>query len=135
MSSGSIRVTVDFILRLGRFLPAGLHLRLTRTLIYQGNFRADLDELKHGDVTPIHKKKAKSDKTNNRPVSILPKISKISEKLIYNQFYDYFDDILSLSQCSFRKGHSMYHCLLAMLEKFKESEDQGNEFGALLTYL
>ena len=98
------------------------------------------DDLKHADVTPIHKKKDKSDKTNYackliRPVSILPNISKIYEKLIYNQLYDYFEDILSPSQCGFLKGHSTRHCLLAMLEKFKESEDKGNEFSALLTDL
>ena len=93
------------------------------------------DDLKHADVTPIHKKKDKSDKTNYRPVSILPDISKMYEKLIYNQLYDYFDDILSPSQCGFRKGHSTQHCLLVMLEKFKESVDKGNEFGALLTDL
>ena len=32
-------------------------------------------ELKYADVTSIHKKKEKSDKTNYRPVSILPNIS------------------------------------------------------------
>ena len=46
------------------------------------------NDVKHADVTPIHKKKDKSDKTNYRPVSILPNISKIYEKLIYNQLYD-----------------------------------------------
>ena len=40
------------------------------------------DDVKHADVTPIHKKKDKSDKTNYRRVSILPNISKISENLI-----------------------------------------------------
>ena len=93
------------------------------------------DDLKHVDVTPIHKKKGKSDKTNYRPVSILPNISKIYEILIYNQLYDYFDDILSPSQCGFPKGHSTQHCLLVMLEKFKESVDKGNEFGAILADL
>ena len=68
------------------------------------------DDLKHADVTPIHKKKDKSDKTNYRPVSIFPNISKIYEKLVYNQLYDYFDDILSPSQRGFRKGHSTQHC-------------------------
>ena len=29
------------------------------------------DDLKHADVTTVHKKKDKSDKTNYRPVSIL----------------------------------------------------------------
>ena len=93
------------------------------------------DEVKHVDVTPIHKKKGKSDKTNYKPVSILPNISKIYEKLICNQLFDYFDDILSPSQCSFRKGYSTQHCLLVILEKFKESVDKGNEFGALFTDL
>ena len=35
------------------------------------------DYLKHADVTPIHKKKDKNDKTNYRPVSIPPNISKV----------------------------------------------------------
>ena len=93
------------------------------------------DYLKHAEITPIHKKKDKSDKTNYRPVSMLPNISKIHEKTIYNQLYDYFDDILSSSQCGFCKGGNTQHCLLAMLEKFKESVDKGNEFGTLLTDL
>ena len=93
------------------------------------------DDLRHADVTPIHKKKDNSDKINYRTVSILPNISKIYDKLIYNQLYDYFDDILSPSQYGFRKGYSTQHCLLVMLEKFKESVDKGNEFGALLTDL
>ena len=61
------------------------------------------EEVKHADVTPIHKKQDKSDKNNYRPVSILPNISKIYKRLIYNQLYDYFDDILSPSQRGFRK--------------------------------
>ena len=85
-----------------------------------------LDDLKHADVTPIYKNKDKSDKTNYRPVSVLPNISKIYEKIIYNQLYDYFDDILSPSQCGFRKGQSTQHCLIVILEKFKESVDKGN---------
>ena len=56
------------------------------------------DDLKHVDVTPIHKKKDKSDKTSYRPVSILSNISKVYGKLIYNQPHEYFDDILSPSQ-------------------------------------
>ena len=86
------------------------------------------------DITSAHKKKEKIDKTNDRPVSILPNLSKIYEKLIYNQLYDYFDKIL-LSQCGFRRGYCFQHCLLAMLQNFKKSANNGNEFGALLTDL
>ena len=45
------------------------------------------------DIVPIHKKKDKSDKINYRPVSILSNCSKVYEKLIYNQLYQYFENI------------------------------------------
>ena len=48
------------------------------------------------------KKKDKSDKANYRPVNILPRISKIYEKIIYSQLYEYFHDKLFPSQCAFR---------------------------------
>ena len=56
----------------------------------EGLFQGDL---KHAGVRPVHNKKHKSHKTNYRPVRILTNISKIYEKLIYNQLYDYFDGI------------------------------------------
>ena len=54
---------------------------------------------------------------------------------MHNQLYEYFDNILFPSQCGFRKGYSAQHCLLVMIEKFKEAIDRGYEFGALLTDL
>ena len=93
------------------------------------------NKLKDADVIPFHKKKDKSDKTNYRPVSILPNISKIYEKIIYNQLYEYCHGKCFPSQCGFRKGYSSQHSLLVMTEKFKESIDKGNAFGALLTDL
>ena len=43
---------------------------------------------KHGDIKSLYKKKEKSNRTNYRTVSILPNLSKIDEKLIYNQLYE-----------------------------------------------
>ena len=42
------------------------------------------DQLKQADVSPIFKKGNHNDKTNYRPVSILPSLSKTYERLIYN---------------------------------------------------
>ena len=42
------------------------------------------DDLKHADITAVHKKKDESYKINYKPVSILANVSKIFEKLIYN---------------------------------------------------
>ena len=92
------------------------------------------NDLKHADIVPIYKKN-KCKKENYRPVSVLSNLSKIYEKLMYNQLYEYFDNILFPSQCGFRKGYSAQHCLLVMIEKFKEAIDRGYEFGALLTDL
>ena len=91
--------------------------------------------LKHADITPVHKKKEKSEKTNDRYVIIFPNLSKIYEKLIYNQLYDYFDTILFPSQYGFRKRYSSQNCLLAMLENVKKSANNENKFGASLTGL
>ena len=92
-------------------------------------------ELKHPDIVPVHKKKYKSGKCNYRPVSILSNYSEVYEKLIYNQLYPYFENILFPGQCGFIKGYSTQHCLLVLIEKFKEAIDTGNKFGALLTDL
>ena len=46
-----------------------------------------------------------------RPVSILPVISKIYERLMYGQMYKHFDQIFSKFQCCFRKGFSTQNCL------------------------
>ena len=93
------------------------------------------NDLKHTDIAPMYKKNNKSEKENYRPVSILSNLFKIYGKLMYNPLYEYFDNILLPSQCGFRKGYSAQHCLLVMIEKFKEAIDRGYEFGALLTDL
>ena len=57
--------------------------------------------IKHADVVPVHKKEIKSDKANYRPVSILPNLSKIYEKIMYQQSYEHFNSILSAKQSEF----------------------------------
>ena len=91
--------------------------------------------LKWVDVKSVFKKNSRTDKENYRPVSILPNISKIYERCLYKQLYDYFDVIFSRNQCGFRKGFSVVNCLLPMIEKWRESLDQGGVYGALLTDL
>ena len=79
--------------------------------------------LKPVEVIPAFKKEEKLDKSNYRPVSILPVISKIYERLMYDQMYKYFDQIFSKLQCGFRKGFSTQNCLFNMTENWKGSLD------------
>ena len=50
---------------------------------------------------------------------------------MYNQLYQYFENILFPNQCGFRKGYCTDHYLLVLTEKFKEAIDTGNKFGSL----
>ena len=88
------------------------------------------DELKHADIKPIYNKESRNKKENYRPVSILPNLSKIFERCMYDQLKDYFDKLLSKYQCRFRKEFSTQHCLLAMIEKLRKVLDSGREGGA-----
>ena len=68
-------------------------------------------------------------------MSILATLSKVYEKILYPQIYEYFNGIFSKYLGGFRKGHSTQHCLLFMLEKLKEALDKGLTTGILLTDL
>ena len=76
------------------------------------DFNAIVDESrfpnyqKLADVSPIYKKGDRLDKNNYRPVSILPSISKIFERLMLTQINFYMEPKLSIYQCGFRKNMS-----------------------------
>ena len=72
--------------------------------------------MKYADVTPIHKKDEKNDKENYHTISILSNLSKVYERLMYNQIYPYFDKLFPKFQCDFWEGFKAQYCLLAMIE-------------------
>ena len=63
-----------------------------------------LHNLENANATPESKKGDRNIKTNYRPVSILPNVSKIYESFPYKQKSIFFDKILSNYQYCFRKG-------------------------------
>ena len=90
------------------------------------------DKLKMADISPIFKKVDSTSVTNYRPVSILPTISKIYERLIQNQLLEYIDKFLSPFMCGYRKGYSAQYALVALLEKWKTTLDKQGYAGAIL---
>ena len=82
------------------------------------------DELKAAEVTQIFKKNDDLDKENYRPVSVLPHVSKIIERVMYIQIENFMEDKLSKLLTGFRKNHSTQHCLVNMLEKWKNTLDK-----------
>ena len=91
--------------------------------------------LKYADVRPAFKKDDETDKENYRPISILANLSKVYERLMYDQMCTFFDQIFSKLQCGFCKGFSAKQCLIYMIEKWRTCIDIGGHGSALLTDL
>lgn len=66
------------------------------------------DLMKLSKVIPLFKAGSTSDPTNFRPISILPTLSKIFEKLILNQLQSHFylNNLIHIAQFGFTKGRS-----------------------------
>ena len=76
------------------------------------------------DMTSAFKKDENFLKTNYRPASISPTVSKIYERCLYDQINEYFKPLFSKLQYGFRRGHSVQHCLLALIENSRKVLDK-----------
>lgn len=85
------------------------------------------NSLKIAKVIPLYKSGDKDLITNYRPVSILPCISKVYEKVVYNRLTSYIDknNILNQNQYGFRSNRSTSMAILDFVEKVSTSLDNG----------
>ena len=72
--------------------------------------------LKQAEVIPVFKNEEKLDKSNNRPVSILPVISKIYERLMYEQMFNILIKSSLNLNAVFVKDLALQNCLLYMIK-------------------
>ena len=79
------------------------------------------DSLKRANITPVHKKNDPLDKENYRPVSILPLLSKVYERAIFNQLSEYMQKFLNKILCGFCKAHSTQHALFRLFLGWQNS--------------
>ena len=79
--------------------------------------------LKLADITPIHKKNDTLSVGNYRPVSVLPSVSKILERIMKKQLLSYINQFLSRLLCGYRKGYNTQTALLSLIEKWKSILD------------
>ena len=84
---------------------------------------------------PIHKKEETTLLKIYRPVSLIPVVSKLFERDMYNQILSYIDKFLSPYLFGYRKGYSTEQCLIVMLELWKKALDSKGTAGAILTDL
>ena len=99
--------------------------------IKQGHVPQDF---KLAKVTPLHKKGSKLDPGNYRPISILSSISKVMEKIIYEQVAEYLEknSLIYEFQSGFRTSHSTDTWLLYLNDRIKHELDLGNYCGMVM---
>ena len=83
-------------------------------------------------MSPVFKKKEKTFVENYRPVSVLPTVSKIFERIMQKQISDCIGKFLSPFLCGYRKGFSTQYALLTLIERWKFCLDKQGFAGALL---
>ena len=89
---------------------------------------------KTATVKPVFKGKGSpSDIKNYRPISLLPCLSKIFEKLIFSRVYEHITShsLLTEKQSGYRPGHSTEMQHIYLIDKLYKSLDAGNDFTVL----
>ena len=79
-------------------------------------------------MLPLFKKGEKTVFTNYRPISLLSSISKIFERIIFDQLYKYFvtNKLFYSSQYGFRKEHSTELAALEFVDQLIYKLDNGS---------
>lgn len=85
--------------------------------------------LKQSIITPVYKGGNKDDISNYRPISVLPAVSKVLEKLLNIRLLRYLDkfNILSSTQFGFRQGRSTEDAIIELTSYVTANLDQGKK--------
>ena len=84
--------------------------------------------MKQARIVPIKKPGVSTDMNNYRPISILPIISKVYEKVVHRQLYSYLchKKILFHSQFGFQARVSRVHAIINYIQYLYDAIDQGH---------
>ena len=86
------------------------------------------DTLKIAKIIPLFKKGDRTLLDNYRPISILPAISNIFERILFNQIHNHFSmhDLYFSSQYGFRENHSAQLAAVELIDRITQDLDRGN---------
>ena len=78
-----------------------------------------------GKINALHKKGSKTDVANYRPVTVLPSLSKLLERVIFKRLYSHFEQykLFDPRQYGFRKNHSTTHAIIDYLTSVLKAKE------------
>ena len=84
-------------------------------------------ERKYAKIIPLYKKGMSTDMDNYRPISVLPVVSKVSERVVHHQLHSFLSEhkLLSPFQCGFRRNHSTEFPAIAFSDYIRSGVDLG----------
>ena len=112
------------------FIAKPLHHIITLSIM-QNRFPASW---KYTKLIPLHKKLIQLDRKNYRPVAILSPLSKILEKVVYLQMYEYFsiNKLFHPNLHGYRQNRSTQTALLQMYDRWVRAAAVGQVSGVIL---
>ena len=116
----------------GKFLalistPISFSLSRILNNLFENGLFPDIWKISH--VTAIFKQKGlKSEKSNYRPISLLPTLSKVFESVAHKRLLDHCleNKLISDKQAAYLKGDSTIHQLLYIVDKIKRQWTKGD---------
>ena len=84
---------------------------------------------KSGEITPVHRKECELSKTNYRPLTILPSLSKVFEKIVELRMSPYFEKIYHKYVFAYRKHNGCDTAILSLTEEWKKELDNQKVVG------
>ena len=114
----------NFFIKIGLPVIAESLCNIFNLSLFTGVF---LDSWKIASVAPVFKSSEQDDSSNYMPISVLPFLARLFEKLVYNQIYDFLikNDLLFSNQSAFRLLHYVVTCLLASTNDWYVNMDSG----------
>ena len=115
----------SYFLKLGMSIFASSLSQIFNLSVSRGIFP---DSWKIAKVAPVHKSGPADDQSNYRPISVLPVVARLFEKLVYDQMYTFLNDnnLLYSKQSGFRSMNSILSCLLKCTNDWYLDIDKGN---------
>ena len=116
----------------GKFLslistPISFSLSKLLNNMFEESIYPDIWKLSH--VIPIYKRSgSKTDKSNYRPISLLPTLSKVCESIIHKRLLSHCTDhnLITERQAAYISGDSTIHQLLTLVHKIQQSWSENN---------
>lgn len=124
-ATGWDKIPVSF-LKTAKQILSPIISHLINLCFEQGTFPT---ALKQAVITPVYKSGSRADSSNYRPISVLPSLSKVVERVINQRMINYLtkNNILSPSQFGFRQGKSTEDAVLALVSAVTEKVDRGRK--------